>query len=318
MKKKSFKLLAIALMLIGAGMSLVSCNDEPKKPGDESEHKHHDDPYKAVLTLATGHFHGDWFHQDEDAEGVQYLKAVQTITFVDEGKGWAPEKGSQKGFVVRAGEKDEEAPYFLTIRYFAKDGDEITGHFVENNQDQIHQHFFIPTNVKPFEELGGKVEADDTDPAKIYDYTYMDTNPWNKTLKDEGTTLIGKTNPIGFKGYFNFLKNHKIMTVAIRLMHARTSKFINDKASPFYAPTPGQLASDHWDVKMDIPVMVYAEEEAVHQWKSELGTSYENLTEEEQKLINSIAVVYGIDKKAALDDFYIFLKHRLEHHHHHH
>lgn len=304
MKKNYFKVLAMALLVLCTSVALVSCSDEPKKPHDEVGNKLHDDPYKAVLTMASGHFHGVKFHQNADPVGAKYMKAVQTITFIyTEGKGWVPEAGSETMFRILSGTKESIAAYGLWIRYYNKQGEDITGQFIENNQDQIHQHFFIPKDVKPVTAIGGVAQADDNDPSTIFEYTYMDTTPWNKTLKDEGTELTGSKNPIGFKGYFNFLKDRKNLTLRIKLMHARTSKFKDGKASPYYAPSNAQLAGDHWDVEIDIPVLVYYSRAEENNWESDSDVPYDKLLDNEKRMINAIAYAYGISNQEALDAF---------------
>lgn len=306
MKKNYLKVLAMALMVLCASVAFVSCSDEPKKPHDESKDKLHDDPYKAVLTLVSGHFHGVKFHQDADPEGAKYMKAVQTITFVyTEDKGWAPEAGSETTFRLTSGTKKTVSAYGLWIRYYNKDGEDITGQFIENNQDQIHQHFFIPKNVQPITEIGGIAQADDNEPTALFDYTYMDTTPWNKTLRDEGTKLTGKENPIGFKGYFNFLKDRKSLTLRIKLMHARTSKFKNGKPSPYYKPSNAQLIGDHWDVEIDIPLIIYHSRTEEDSWESDTNVPYDKLRDNEKRIIDAIAYAYGISKQEALDALYL-------------
>ena len=305
MKKRNLKFFAIAWMCMLIGLSFTSCSDEPQRPESEVDHKLHDDPYTAVLTLASGHFHGLLFHEDSDPDGAQYLKTEQTITFTYvEGKGWRPAEGSDTIFRVFSGDKAQNivSAYGLWIRYYNKKGEDITGQFVENNQDQIHQHFFTPRDVKPITLLGAVAAPDDADPSKMFEYTYMDTTPWDKTLKDEGTQCTGGKNPVGLKGYFSFLKDRRTMTLRIRLMHARTSKFHHGVASPFYAPTPGQLASDHWDLEMDVPVVVLCSRGEEQEWESVID-DYNQLTDAEKRVIDAIASGYGISQQDALAAF---------------
>ena len=54
----------------------------------------------------------------------------------------------------------------------------MNGQFVENGQENIHQHFFTPENVRP--TFDGKPEADDNDPEALVDYLYVDTTPWDR------------------------------------------------------------------------------------------------------------------------------------------
>ena len=91
----------------------------------------------------------------------------------------------------------------------------------------------------------------------ILSYTYGDTDPWSQEMGTNGVRWIGKDNPIGFKGYFRFHKAQKF-DLNIRLMHARVSKYSrrNHALSPFYAPSPGQLSEDAWDLSMRFPITV--------------------------------------------------------------
>lgn len=309
MKKKFFSILSLMLVSLMATISFSSCSQEPEAPQDETLNKLHDDPTKIVLTLASGHFHDVMFHQDADIEGLEYMKSVQTITYeLQEGKGMAIAPGSADKFVVISGDDDIQSAYGLWIRYYNKEGEEITGHFIENGQDQIHQHFFIPKDVKPLGDLS-VAEADDNDPAKFFQYTYMDTTPWNKTLKDAGTKLTGKDNPIGMKGWFNFMKSRKTFKLNIRLMHARISKFKDGKTSPFYAPSNAQKLSDHWDINIDVPFIVAHSRKEENDWNEEDDVAYNDLGEESKKMIQAIATAYGISNEQALAAFQTRINH---------
>ena len=165
--------------------------------------------------------------------------------------GWAPLAGTPAGFVVRRAEGTQHA-YELRIRYFDISGEDITRQFVDNGQDKIHQHFFIPDAVYTTDSTARPDEARSN---RVYTYTYADTTPWYNELSTPGTRLTGDVNPIGFKGVLQF-KEARDLHIYIRLMHARVSKFNkrDHSLSPFYAPTPGQLQEDAWDIAMRFPV----------------------------------------------------------------
>ena len=303
MKRKYLNLVVALLLILGSSITFLACSGTPEIPSNEPENKHHDDPYKAVLTLASGHFHGVMFHQDAEIEGLKYMNAIQTITFeYTEGKGWAPAKGSTDKFVVLAGSDKVQAAYGLWIQYYNKKGEEITGQFVQNGEDKIHQHFFIPSDVKPLPKEG-VAEADDNDPTKLVQYTYMDTTPWNKTLRDDGTKLTGKENPIGFKGWFQFYKTRKTLSLIIRLMHARISKYKNGQTSPFYAPTSAQLLSDSWDVEIKVPVCIA--HSRVEEDDTQIGenSKYETLNEADKRIVRAVAEAYNISNEEVLAAF---------------
>lgn len=289
MKTKLMKVFAAFCMV--AFIGLFSCSKDPVRPNNEILNKDHEDPSKAELILVEGHLHGKYgFHQNPDIEGVKYLKKIQKIVFELTEKGWHTTNNSVKQFNVKSTPKESNGQivYGLWIKYYNAKGEEITHEFIENGQDQIHQHFFIPRNVdKTFD---GKNESDDYNPETLFEYVYCDTNPWNKNMHNQGAKLIGDKNPIGFKGYFKFLKSRKQFTLSIELMHAAKSKFNNGKASPYYSPSISQRQRDHWDLKIKVPVVVYADQmETVEEDSNNL----DQLSESDKKYLESIARAYG-------------------------
>ena len=98
----------------------------------------------------------------------------------------------------------------------------MNSQFIENGQDNIHQHFFTPENVKP--TFDGQPEADDNEPQKLVDYLYVDTTPWDKTKHSKEAEITGDSNPIGLKGVIRFLKDRKEFDLKIRLYHGYKSK----------------------------------------------------------------------------------------------
>ena len=51
--------------------------------------------------------------------------------------------------------------YLMFIYYYNAKGELMNNQFVENGQENIHQHFFTPENIKP--TFDGQIEADDND-----------------------------------------------------------------------------------------------------------------------------------------------------------
>lgn len=301
MKKTSFKLLITLLMAAGLTFFFSSCSKEPEIPENETLNKDHENPAKAELLLVEGHLHGKYgFHQNPDVEGVKYLKKVQKITYVLTEKGWGATADGLKQFNVRSAMKgaDGYAVYGLWINYYNAKGDLITKEFIENGQDLIHQHFFIPREVKP--TFDGSVEEKDGNPAELFDYIYCDTDPWNKNMYKEGGKLIGDKNPIGFKGYFKFNKTRKQFDLSIELMHAAKSKFNDGVASPYYEPSRAQRQRDHWDLKIKVPVVIYANQEEYIE--SDTDTPEDQIPANEMKYLNSIGKAYNISWKEALMD----------------
>ena len=239
----------LLLLLIGV---ITACSSDPVTPIDERKNKDHGDPAKVVLTLTQGKLSiANTFVPDAD-------KSAQVITYaLQEGKGWQPAEGSAEGWKVSTDK--EGAAYQLTIRYYDYSGADITSQFVSNGQDRIHQHFFIPQNVRT---TNGTPLPNEERSDRPYSYLYLDTTPWDGAMGDADVKLIGPDNPIGMKGVFQFHAPRNIM-MNIRLMHAHESKFTKSgKPSPYYAPTPGQLLNESWDLQMTIPVNVQGEENA--------------------------------------------------------
>lgn len=189
--------------------------------------------------------------------------------------------------------------YGLWINYYNAKGERINGEFVQNGQDLIHQHFFIPKNVVP--AFDGINDIGDEHRASVYEYVYCDTDPWDRNMHNEGAELVGDKNPIGFKGYFKFLKERKNFDISVELMHAVVSKFNEEgTVSPFYAPSKVQRQRDHWDLKIKVPVTVYAAQtETVD---AEAGTPESDISETDMRLLKSIAAAYGITWQEALAD----------------
>ncbi len=140
----------------------------------------------------------------------------------DAGSGWTLAEGSQGKFYVQKngeyknGNNFTPAPvYLMFIYYYNSKGELMNGQFVENGQENIHQHFFTPENVRP--TFDGKPEADDNDPEALVDYLYVDTTPWDKTKHDNEAEITGSTNPVGLKGVIRFLKDRKEFDLKLRL-----------------------------------------------------------------------------------------------------
>ena len=177
-------------LLVGVSLvlSLNSCSKDPVIPEDETKNKLHEDPAKMIVRLVECHLHADWNeiqkaggpHQNPESP-ARYMKRVQEITYeLKAGSGWTLAEGSQGKFYVQKngeyknGNNFTPAPvYLMFIYYYNSKGELMNGQFVENGQENIHQHFFTPENVRP--TFDGKPEADDNDPEALVDYLYVDT-----------------------------------------------------------------------------------------------------------------------------------------------
>ena len=271
------KILSLLIVLL-CGFSFAACEkdetwirpnqNKPLQPDNgksETPHEDEDAPAKVELTLAGGHFHGVAFHQDADAKGILYKKAVQHITYVREGNQWKLAEGSDSVFRVMSS-NEYRYPYGLWIKYYDKDGKDITSTIAENGESKAHQHFFQASNVRP--TFDGKAQEYDNVTDSLLDYTYMDTNPTNGILKQttvdgkivpaatlRGSRVIGKKgddliftpeNPIGMKGFFQFKRERKQFDMTISLYHFEgNAKFLDGTPGGFVAPRAGQRNLSH-------------------------------------------------------------------------
>lgn len=315
---KTFFLASLMMLFATAcGDNGIVPDNKPDDATDETLHKDHEDPAKIELIFAVGHFHGDFeFHQNPVVKGVKYMTTIQKFVYKEvKGKGFTLTDDSPKKLVAAASEPSDPnvkfgrsvAAYGLWIRYYNAKDELINQEFVTNGQDRLHQHFFIPKNVVPNDF--GKVEDDDNDPSKIYEYTYCDSDPWDGSLMEGTAKYIGDVNPIGMKGYFYFVKPHKKFDMEIRLMHASGSKYLEDgSTSPYYKPNSIQLTRDHWDMIVRLPVEVL-----YLQKYNGLSTDYDiidpdtfdfnEFSEREQQTLLETAAAFGVDWREILRDF---------------
>ncbi|MDO5036113.1 MAG: hypothetical protein Q4D93_04040 [Porphyromonas sp.] len=214
--KRKFYITSIATAVLMLALSACGGNAlKPKDPHDETKHKHHDEPYSMTVTLQT--------------EGEPDIKLEIT-----QDKDW-----ESKELRVKAG-----VEYQMRLRYFAKDGDEITGEFATHGEDKIHQHFFTA------KEKGVKI----LDRMK---YRYADTDPWDKEVK-EGAKLVGDKNPIGLKGMVTFLPTEeKSFTLWISMLHDLSGdKRLKDGTFGVWHERPQEKLQMGFDLNIYIPVVV--------------------------------------------------------------
>ena len=246
------KFLSLVSFLFVLLLSFSSCDTTVREAVDERKSKDHGDPISVRLTLTPGRLVNQVFTPLIDPEVEQTNS--QTIEYMTQKNiGWAPIPSSKSGFDVFLSSEDTTLVYRLDIKYFDLLHKDITYQFVENGQDKIHQHFFTADSLYTQQGKVGNNEKTNL----ILSYTYGDTDPWSQEMGTNGVRWIGKDNPIGFKGYFRFLKAQKF-DLNIRLMHARVSKYNrhNHTLSPFYAPAPGQIQENAWDLSMRFPITV--------------------------------------------------------------
>lgn len=267
-------------------------------------------PAKAVIEIYNGHLHGPHaFHQNPTPKELKYIGRNYKLTYTLENGKWVADPqngksvnlmGSSQGYYVSA----------FVIHYYDKAGNEITSQIVNNGEDSHYQHFFMVDDIRP--SYGGKKEATDVNSNEFFNYVYCDTDPWNKTNKFDGAKFLGKNNPIGLKGYFEFLRTHKQFNLEIRLMRAHNSKLINGEASPFCAPTARQLKEEAWLPTIVVPMNIYMDSDERELDEKVYDTDYDKLSDNakdysESNLmsIRSLMDAFGItDIKTAVLDFW--------------
>ena len=267
-------------------------------------------PAKAVIEIYNGHLHGPKrFHQNPTPKELKYIGHNYKLTYTLENGKWVADPkngksvnlmGSSQGYYVSA----------FVIHYYDKAGNEITSQIAENGEGSHYQHFFMVDDIRP--SYGGKKESTDVNSTDFFNHVYCDTDPWNKTYQYDGAKFLEDNNPIGHKGYFEFLRSHKQFNLEIRLMRARNSKLTNGKASPFYAPTARQLKEEAWLPTIVVPMNIYMDSDERELDEKVYDTDYDKLSDNakdysESNLmsIRSLMDAFGItDIKTAVLDFW--------------
>lgn len=267
-------------------------------------------PAKVVIEIYNGHLHGPKaFHQNPTPKELKYIGRNYKLTYTLENGKWVadPQNGKSVNLMGSSQRFYESA---FVIHYYDKAGNEITSQIFNNGEDSHYQHFFMVDNIRP--SYGGKKEATDVNSTDFFNYVYCDTDPWNKTNKFDGAKFFGKNNPIGHKGYFEFLRTHKQFNLEIRLMRARNSKLTNGEASPFYAPTERQLKEEAWLPAIVVPMNIYMDSDERELDSKVFDTEFDKLSndakdysESNMVSIRSLMDAFDItDIKTAVLDFW--------------
>ncbi len=256
MFKKNIYNWANLILILCLALVASSCNvDEPEKPIDETKNKLHEDPFKAVFTLQAGSFQGDKSLSDNPSikdfvpsKTINTQKLCYALTKKD---GWHISDEGVKSFKVASSLKEPKLVYLLRVDYFDAKGKLMNGQFIENGQEQIHQHFFAFYKKKAKDKTAKLVRKRKDVP---YDYSYTDTKPWN----DDNGAMTGKLNPLGFKGFIRFTEANIKFNLAVELVHAKTSKFEADgSVNPFFFPSVRlRGAGGSWDIRVPLPIEV--------------------------------------------------------------
>lgn len=267
-------------------------------------------PAKAVIEIYNGHLHGPKaFHQNPTPKELKYIGRNYKLTYTLENGKWVADPQNGKSVNLMGSSQGHYVSAFV-IHYYDKAGNEITSQIVNNGEDSHYQHFFMVDDIRP--SYGGKKEATDVNSNEFFNYVYCDTDPWNKTNKFDGAKFFGKNNPIGLKGYFEFLRTHKQFNLEIRLMRTHNSKLTNGVASPFYAPTARQLKEEAWLPTIVVPMNIYMDSDEreldskVYDIDfNDLSNDAKDYSESNLVSIRSLMDAFGItDIKTAVLDFW--------------
>ncbi len=267
-------------------------------------------PAKAVIEIYNGHLHGPKaFHQNPTPKELKYIGRNYKLTYTLENGKWVADAQNGKSVNLMGSSQEHYVSAFV-IHYYDKAGNEITSQIAENGEDSHYQHFFMVDDIRP--SYGGKKETTDVNSTDFFKYVYCDTDPWNKTNKFDGAKFFGKNNPIGLKGYFEFLRTHKQFNLEIRLMRAHNSKLTNGEASSFCAPTARQLKEEAWLPTIVVPMNIYMDSDERELEQKVYDTDFDKLSNDakdysESNLasIRSLMDAFGItDIKTAVLDFW--------------
>lgn len=267
-------------------------------------------PAKAVIEIYNGHLHGPKaFHQNPTPKELKYIGRNYKLTYTLENGKWVADAQNGKSVNLMGSSQGHYVSAFV-IHYYDKAGKEITSQIAENGEDIHYQHFFMVDDIRP--SYGGKKETTDVNSTDFFKYVYCDTDPWNKTNKFDGAKFFGKNNPIGLKGYFEFLRTHKQFNLEIRLMRAHNSKLTNGEASSFCAPTARQLKEEAWLPTIVVPMNIYMDSDERELEQKVYDTDFDKLSndakdysESNLSSIRSLMDAFGItDIKTAVLDFW--------------
>src|SRR3712207_8670282 len=64
----------------------------------------------------------------------------------------------------------------------------------DNGADQRHQHFFTLHDLTGMMNTKDVISAEEKKADAMYRYVYMDTDPWNSTIKDRKSTRLNSSH----------------------------------------------------------------------------------------------------------------------------
>lgn len=250
---------------------LASCSSEAPIAVDETLDKGHEDWYKVVYKFTEGEKvdaprNKANFIGYKNDNGLLF-KTVQEYTFISTENGLEiPNKSPIKLI--------EGKSYGIEAFYYNKDNKVMNHEFTTAEMAPIHQHFFIPKNIKSI-----KLGVEKGKKHNLISYVYRDTNPDNKYIESSGVVIRNVKNPIGLKGYFTVNKAYQSFDLNVVLVHVIRGSKLDDNGNPypFYKPSLRVLGATDLNVK--IPMKIISSVSA-DDFKKEVAKEY-NITEEQ-------------------------------------
>lgn len=332
---------AVLTFALASLMAFSGCNSEEPKvtpkpapaptpapnPGGGTDNTKEDlfKPAGVELRLYRGHLHAPAsnpaFHYVESPQGVTVTAFEQPITLTREGDNWKPKAGARDTWRTVKNAVDDQGlstvVYGLWIFYKDAQGKDINEQIAAGDNDGLYQHFFSVSDVKPF-GTDGVAEDGDNVTKNIIEYFYKDTEPFDKSHK-ENAKFIHAKNSRGLKGYFQFPRGFKSFTLNIELRKFASKEEKAKQVRAYDDNSAGQLVH-----KISVPVIIYAAapndaldhddvfiadspEDAI---KFLEGTSEDALGNNEQgypykNILKNIMDAFGVDKRAvAIDGYY--------------
>lgn len=259
---KHIKLLVVGIFIL----NFLSCTKEAPKATNETLDKGHDQWQKVVFRFTEGKTINEngntYFETLKNPQALSLkLPFEQEYTYKYTKDGVIAEN-SQPILLVQG------KSYSLEIFYYNKQDKLMNYEFTTAEMAPIHQHFFIPEDIKSI-----KVGVEKADKSNVISYFYRDTKPYNKMLGESGVSLREKNDPIGLKGYFKVNKAYQSFDLKIVLVHVTRGSKLDDNGNPypFYQPSPRVLGVT--DLSLKVPIKVFSSYQS-SEYKEDISKTY--------------------------------------------
>lgn len=302
--------------------------DTPKGKTEEKAQVKGIMPAKVKIMVYNGHLHGyAGFHQNGKRQGTTFLGETQEFNYTMENGKWVADAKNPKylyAYSYNMGQHSEMSNnYALDIKYFDKQGNDITAQMVANGNDARLQHFFVVTDQKAME--GFDKAIDNKRALDFMRYDYVDPAPFGGSMHEKTAKYNGHDNPLGFKGLLTFGYSRQTCMLHIKLMEARVKKDVKYLSMNFltnsdiskkvtehkrevanWVPTEQQLKEEAWYPTIELPVMVFMD------WEENTGNideidpmpAMEDLDPVDQRVIKTIMQALNKTYEEVVKEFY--------------